>query len=82
MSCWFVKADGLSVDYLFHDLLFERDAGPGWRAVDSPHLCEKDNYESEYRFCFNGIDIAQWELGYAVNGPRKEYRTKAVYTRP
>lgn len=81
ISCWFVKADGLSVDYLFHAISFEEDDQDGWKAVGSSHLCIEDNYESDYRFHFVGIDVQNWELGYEVKGPRKDYFTKSVFTR-
>jgi hypothetical protein len=81
ISSWFVKGDGLTVDYLFHVLAFEADEQEGWKAVGSSHLCVEDYYESDYRFYFDGIDIKQWELGYQVNGPKKDYSTKASYTR-
>ena len=83
ISSWFVKADGLTVDYLFHVLAFEADEGEeeGWKAVGSSHLCVDDNYESEYRFCFDGIDVKQWQLGYQVKGPKKDYFTKSTSTR-
>lgn len=81
ISSWFVKADGLTVDYLFHTLAFEDDEKEGWKAVGSSHLCVEDYYESDYRFYFDGVDIDKWELGYQVNGPNKNYSTKSTFTR-
>jgi hypothetical protein len=81
ISSWFVKADGLTVDYLFHSLAFEVDEHEGWKAIGSSHLCVDDYYESDYRFYFDGIDIEKWELGYQVNGPKKDYFTKSTFTR-
>jgi hypothetical protein len=82
ISSWFLKADGLTVDYLFHTLAFEVDEQEGWKAIGSSHLCVDDYYESDYRFYFDGIDIEKWELGYQVNGPKKDYSTKSTFTRP
>lgn len=82
ISSWFVKADGLTVDYLFHTLAFEVDEKEGWKAIGSSHLCVDDCYESDYRFYFDGIDVEKWELGYQVKGPKKDYFTKSTFTRP
>jgi hypothetical protein len=81
ISSWFVKADGLTVDYMFQTLAFEIDEREGWKAVGSSHLCVEDYYESDYRFHFDGVDIENWELGYQVNGPNKDYSTKSTFTR-
>jgi hypothetical protein len=81
ISSWFVKADGLTVDYMFQTLAFEIDEREGWKAVGSSHLCVEDYYESDYRFHFDGVDIEKWELGYEVNGPNKDYSTKSTFTR-
>lgn len=82
ISSWFVKSDGLTVDYLFHTLAFEIDEHEGWKAIGSSHLCLEDYYESDYRFYFNGVNIKKWELGYQVNGPKKDYSTKSTFSRP
>jgi hypothetical protein len=81
ISSWFVKADGFTADYLFHTLAFEVDEQDGWKAIGSSHLCVEDYYESNYRFYFDGIDIEKWDLGYQVNGPKKDYSTKSTFTR-
>ena len=81
ITCWFVKADGLTVDYLFHTLAFQTDNKRGLKAVGSPHLCIDDNYDSNYRFIFEGIELEEWRLEYDVRGPKKDYRAKSTFSR-
>ena len=81
ITCWFVKSDGVSVDYLFHTLAFQVDDKRGWKAVGSPHLCIDDNYASDYRFVFEGIELKEWRLEYEVRGPKKDYQAKSTLSR-
>ncbi|PVF92541.1 FAD/NAD(P)-binding domain-containing protein [Serendipita vermifera] len=88
MSCWFVKsgAKNKEVDYIFHEIAFESEAreaewGDGWRAKGEHHLCVEDHYDTEYWFRFRGIHVPEWGIGYVVKGPKKNYSTKATYTR-
>jgi hypothetical protein len=88
LSVWFVKTDDQkNVDYLFHELEFldpGKDAGgkgkSGWRAR-AHHLCIDDTYDVRYEFCFRGVGIEEWRLGYGVRGPQKDYKIESVYRR-
>lgn len=83
ISVWFVKEDGRTVDYFFHDLGFDvdgRDSGKGWVAR-ADHLCVKDMYESTYRFEFRGANVRALEVGHRVRGPKKDYTSETRYVR-
>ena len=87
ISVWFVKSDERStVDYLFHNLDF-RDTNPCvdldagiWHA-NGYHLCIEDNYNAKYSFELKNSEITQWQAGFDVDGPKKDYVAKAKYTR-
>lgn len=88
ISAWFIKPKTTKeVDYLFHDILFAAEEsvseiwGEGWRANGLHHLCGDDHYDTEYWFKFQGIEILEWGIAYAVKGPKKDYWTKARYRR-
>ncbi|PVF95110.1 FAD/NAD(P)-binding domain-containing protein [Serendipita vermifera] len=88
ISCWFVKPgmDSKEVDYIFHEIEFEEEEresrwGKGWTARGEHHLCIEDHYDTDYCFKFQGIEILEWGIGYVVKGPKKDYTTKATYTR-
>ncbi|KAI9697673.1 MAG: hypothetical protein M1836_004623 [Candelina mexicana] len=82
ISVWFVKGDdGLSADYLFNELEFERRGGQeGWVARGH-HLCESDQYHSEYLFAFRAVALERFRIGYFVKGPKKEYISQGEYSR-
>ncbi|KAI9857787.1 MAG: hypothetical protein M1813_008038 [Trichoglossum hirsutum] len=95
LSVWFVKSnDGMSVDYFFHELEFcgrsvDIDGGDGfeegrgdggWMAIGH-HLCEKDDYNSKYRFVFTGTALRKFGVRYQVVGPKKDYFTETWYVR-
>ncbi|KAI1465839.1 uncharacterized protein F4812DRAFT_114372 [Daldinia caldariorum] len=52
----------------------------GWVAKAS-HLCIDDLYNVHYEFNFNAVNLKEWTLGYAVNGPKKDYTINGVYRR-
>ncbi|KAL9129659.1 MAG: hypothetical protein Q9217_001938 [Psora testacea] len=89
ISVWFVKPDGASVDYLFHNLDFEFGESP---SIDSTgtfslcasghHLCERDHYSPGYVFSFHDWALKEWNIRYTVKGPQKDYVSKATYTLP
>lgn len=85
ITVWFVKEDGKTVDYFFHDLGFEVEGGPegrkdGWVAR-ADHLCIKDMYESMYRFEFRGANVRVLEVVHKVKGPAKDYVSRTTYSR-
>lgn len=92
ISAWFVKAeDGLTVDYLFHDVNFtscryESFLGTNGRRrylleANGQHMCIDDDYQANYLFKFWGLICNDWELKYSVKGPRKAYSATAQYVR-
>ncbi|CEJ93832.1 hypothetical protein VHEMI09399 [[Torrubiella] hemipterigena] len=82
LSVWFAHPeDQKKADYLFHEVEFtEPDARLGWSAK-SGHLCIDDYYDVKYRFKFNSVNLARWCCEYTVNGPKKDYTIRGVYTR-
>jgi hypothetical protein len=84
---YFVKRDRTTADYFFHELEFydEADedgdgAGALWKAKGE-HLCSADWYWPEYMFHLGGIELLDFEIGYKVKGPKKDYTTTATYWR-
>lgn len=90
ITAWFVKPDGVSVDYFFHEVDFSKkpeklgtsgfDAEGGWKAADE-HLCEKDWYYPAYKFLFKAARLEKFYVRYKVNGPQKDYISEAEYVR-
>ncbi|KAF2843005.1 FAD/NAD(P)-binding domain-containing protein [Patellaria atrata CBS 101060] len=90
ISAWFVKDDGLTVDYLFNEMEFQPKLGEekegsiedetGWIAT-STHLCERDNYDSHCEFRFRGVELEKFAIDYEVKGPKKDYVSRTWYTR-
>ncbi|KAG9254306.1 uncharacterized protein F5Z01DRAFT_636383 [Emericellopsis atlantica] len=83
LSVWFVKPDDLKrADYLFHEIDFEvpENRDDGWKAK-SGHLCIDDFYDVEYGFKFNAVNLKEWDVGYTVKGPKKDYTIRGTYTR-
>lgn len=92
ISVWFVKQDGETVDYFFHELDFARkpevgsvledgvDAEGGWKAA-AEHLCEEDMYWPAYRFVYRQAQMGNFWVRYKVKGPRKDYVSETVYQR-
>ncbi|KAI9715777.1 MAG: hypothetical protein M1812_005776 [Candelaria pacifica] len=82
ISVWFVKGDdGLTADYLFNELEFEKRGGEeGWVARGD-HLCESDQYHSQYLFAFRAVSLERLRIGYSVKGPKKEYVSQGEYSR-
>ncbi|MCJ1330177.1 hypothetical protein MMC10_006860 [Thelotrema lepadinum] len=82
LSVWFVKQDGKTCDYLYHELEFQaRDPEPqeaSWRAKGD-HLCEADFYSSQYGFHFNGVALKNFTVKHAVKGPKKDYTSETLY---
>ncbi|KAI5927587.1 hypothetical protein F4810DRAFT_271509 [Camillea tinctor] len=54
--------------------------GKGWQAKAS-HLCIEDLYDVYYEFGFRGVNLREWNLGYTVRGPKKDYSIDGVYRR-
>ncbi|KAM0277838.1 hypothetical protein ACHAQH_005542 [Verticillium albo-atrum] len=90
ISVWFVRTDDdKRADYLFHEVEFEArgadgadgadDGGP-WRAK-AGHLCIDDFYNVAYEFAFAAVNLREWAIGYAVQGPKKDYAIRGVYRR-
>ncbi|KAL9102664.1 MAG: hypothetical protein Q9163_002218 [Psora crenata] len=87
ISVWFVKLDGTSVDYHFHNLSFEESEtlspNPTLNAflcARGHHLCDDDQYAAEYLFSFTKSKLKEWKIKYNVRGPRKKYVSEATYT--
>ncbi|KAF8533732.1 hypothetical protein BDD12DRAFT_898017 [Trichophaea hybrida] len=90
VTAWFVKPDGKSVDYFFHEVDFNRapeaigtpgvDGDGGWKAA-SEHLCNKDWYYPAYRFVFKAAKLEKFWIRYRVLGPNKDYISEAIYVR-
>ncbi|MDI1491069.1 MAG: WD repeat-containing protein 6 [Ramalina farinacea] len=88
ISVWFVKLDGISVDYLFHTLDFSNIPSLGLLSqqvsakrlkATGHHLCEKDTYDPEYNFHLADAAISSWSIKYSVKGPQKDYVSVANY---
>ncbi|OTB07676.1 hypothetical protein M426DRAFT_317973 [Hypoxylon sp. CI-4A] len=97
LSVWFAQTDDASrADYLFHELEFLTPAEEGddatgaaaergrrkkgWLAQAS-HLCIDDLYDVHYEFNFSAVNLRDWDLGYTVRGPKKDYSIHGVYRR-
>ena len=84
ITVWFVKPDGKAVDYLYHELGFEKpkdnEQQPAWLAK-ADHLCEADFYYSQYRFEFNGVALKGFTVRHTVTGPKKDYTSETTYER-
>ncbi|KAG5913080.1 hypothetical protein E4U53_005023, partial [Claviceps sorghi] len=84
LSVWFAKPhDPKRADYLFHEIDFVQPE-PGchgrWTAR-AGHLCIDDYYAVEYNFAFEAVDLKEWSIEYAVNGPNKDYTIRGKYSR-
>jgi hypothetical protein len=86
LSVWFVKPDdGKTADYLFHNIDFlprapAPDSPSGWKAK-AGHLCDEDFYDVRYEFSFRAVNLKEWNIAYAVRGPKKDYTIHGAYTR-
>ena len=86
ISVWFVKGDGLSADYHFHDMkhwekAYDDTSKPsGWQAKGE-HLCEADMYYPVYLFQFRGSNVEKFRVSYTVKGPTKDYTSSTWFTR-
>ncbi|RPA95843.1 hypothetical protein L873DRAFT_1812410 [Choiromyces venosus 120613-1] len=93
ITVWFVKPeDSSKVDYFFHQVEISgraRDGKGGW-VGGGKHLCRADWYWPRYRFSFNpggegrgagDGGLREFEIGYRVKGPKKEYESDGVYER-
>ncbi|KAI8219435.1 putative flavin-containing monooxygenase 1 [Colletotrichum sp. SAR 10_96] len=84
ISVWFVKTDDAKrADYLFHEIEFLPPKGEdakGWKA-QAGHLCIDDFYNVNYDFTFQSVNLKEWNIGYTVNGPKKDYTIAGVYRR-
>ncbi|KAI0451411.1 hypothetical protein F5B21DRAFT_486994 [Xylaria acuta] len=54
--------------------------GDGWCAKAS-HLCIEDLYDVHYKFFFKAVNLREWQLGYSVHGPKKDYTINSTYRR-
>ena len=90
ISIWFVKTDGETVDYLFHNLDFDGgatksnfldgDLVPSDFTAAGHHFCKPDTYHPKYEFHLTGNALASWHIQYTVKGPQKDYLSKASYS--
>jgi hypothetical protein len=61
---------------IFERAVFVEQEHGGWKA-SANHLCDKDLYESEYRFPMDGT----FAVRHAVRGPKKDYLIRTIYHR-
>ncbi|KAF6841056.1 pyridine nucleotide-disulfide oxidoreductase [Colletotrichum musicola] len=84
MSVWFVRTDDAKrADYLFHEIEFlpaPEGEKKGWQAK-AGHLCIDDYYNVNYDFAFKAVNLREWNIGYTVTGPKKDYTIHGVYRR-
>lgn len=86
ISAWFVKDDGLTVDYFFNEMNFQPrkplddSQNRGWLA-EGYHLCVEDGYTSHAEFKFRGVNLETFAINYEVKGPRKDYTSETWYGR-
>lgn len=97
ITVWFVKTDGIEVDYFFHEVSIlgaseqekmvlggvgEVDLKGGWKA-GGKHLCRLDWYWPSYRFVFKKelADLDKFWIRYKVSGPHKDYTAEGGYQR-
>ncbi len=84
ISAWFVKEDGLTVDYFFNQMSFEvstgQDHARGWVAKGE-HLCGRDLYNSICEFRFRGAALDTFRIDYVVKGPKKDQVLETWYKR-
>jgi len=93
ITVWFVKPEDSSrVDYFFHRVEISgraKDGKGGW-VGGGKHLCRADWYWPRYRFRFNSGGsggeagdgrLKEFEIGYGVKGPKKEYDSDGIYER-
>lgn len=84
ITVWFVKPDGLTVDYLFHGLEFSfmNSAKSNEHCVaKADHLCINDMYKTQYEFGFRGISLSKFKMIHNVKGPQKDYTSDTSYDR-
>ncbi|KAI9728932.1 MAG: hypothetical protein M1828_000017 [Chrysothrix sp. TS-e1954] len=84
LSVWFVREDGASADYVFHELDFGGEGaeqGKGRWAAKAEHLCVDDMYRTRYGFSFAGVALDRFEVAHEVKGPAKDYTSTATYSR-
>ena len=88
ISAWFVKEDtkqndgNEEVDYLFHDLEFEKKAD--CYVARGDHLCNLDMYWAYYEFrhpAEQGKDMDTFGVRHKVKGPQKDYTSDTAYQR-
>lgn len=87
VSLWFVKGDGLTVDYLFLRLETDEEGRASGRFGDegfvarAEHWCDPDNYVAGVEWRFDGVAVRDLGVRYRVRGPRKDYVSETWYER-
>lgn len=91
ISVWFVRQDGTTADYLFHEVNFsnlqdgphahKRVGNTGFLKANGQHLCVHDDYQANYLFEFIGSNCNEWGVKYNVKGPKKDYVADNRYIR-
>ena len=83
----FVKDDGLTVDYLFHNLNVtsgtqgkSQGRAGGWLG-EADHLCVEDMYITSYEWRFSGVGLTTFGITHKVKGPRKDYVSDTWFER-
>lgn len=84
ITSWFVKEDGLTIDYLFLDLELQpkkrASVANSWIAT-SRHPCAPDMYDAMYDWRFEKAALGSFKVVYKVKGPQKDYVSTTWYTR-
>lgn len=60
---------------VMHELDFQKDGSSA--TASHVHLCGQDHYAGTFKVDFSG----GWEVAYTVNGQKKDYRIRSVYSR-
>jgi hypothetical protein len=83
ISTWFIKDDGMTVDYLFNELRLEQSSKSevnGIHVLKGDHLCVSDMYHASYQFRSPGENMT-FSVIYHVQGPKKDYSHDTAYSR-
>ncbi|KAL2038363.1 hypothetical protein N7G274_009013 [Stereocaulon virgatum] len=93
ITVWFVRTDGSkAVEKFFHTLSFRdldsqymehpRRALPFIMNASGDHLCDKDDYQVDYKFQVESIMVIdQWTADFTVHGPSKNHIISSKYKR-
>jgi tRNA A64-2'-O-ribosylphosphate transferase len=87
VSIHFVKLDGVTEDYLYNELEFNRDSieeEENMMVARADHPCGEDFYKSVYKMSLaslGDVEVRKFEVEHQVKGPSKDYTSTTWYTR-